>query len=284
MSEACSPTDGYLVISIPNAGPRSSAGRADQRPIHLPGHRAAGLHPSCGSSPWPVSGSCWSGPGSVITRIERTRRTAEQTSLAIHDVALPAELRDRMLEASPEAQTYQFIVRAEPADAAGAIADLRERLAHRRGAARRAGSGLRSVTRTPNWPIARELPRPGSPTSRPTLPECDGTGQSWSSGSPSWSRRLAREQRITATERKRYEQALAEAKRGFYRCAGAGAAQDQTAGEGTCRRLQVPYLEGGPGRLVGFSRARRAGQTVEAGTADDCRRTGTIHTTRSSSG
>jgi 2-polyprenyl-3-methyl-5-hydroxy-6-metoxy-1,4-benzoquinol methylase len=64
--------------------------------------------------------------GYFITQIERTHRTAEQTSLSVHDATLPTELRDRILQAAPEAQTYQFIVRAEPADAARDLAETRE--------------------------------------------------------------------------------------------------------------------------------------------------------------
>jgi len=203
--------DGYLVVSIPNAAHEAvlaelingrftyqDTGLLDS--THLRFFTLGSLRELLERS------------GFVITRIERTRRTAEQTSLAIHDVALPAELRDRILEASPEAQTYQFIVRAEPADAAGAIADLRERLTiaearlaeRAQVSARDINAELATAKREAEARITDlEADIAAARRDRAVLEQRLAELQ----------RALAREQQLTATDRKRYERALAEAKR-----------------------------------------------------------------------
>jgi glycosyltransferase involved in cell wall biosynthesis/2-polyprenyl-3-methyl-5-hydroxy-6-metoxy-1,4-benzoquinol methylase len=203
--------DGYLVISIPNAAHEAvlaelingrftyqDTGLLDS--THLRFFTLASLRELLERA------------GFVITRIERTRRTAEQTSLAIHDVALPAELRDRVLEASPEAQTYQFVVRAEPADAAGALADLRERLAVAEArlaeqaqlSARDTSAELAAATREAEARVSSlEADIAATRRDRAVLEQRLAELQ----------RALAREQQLTATERKRYEKVLAEAKR-----------------------------------------------------------------------
>ncbi|MDJ0954463.1 MAG: methyltransferase domain-containing protein [Acidimicrobiia bacterium] len=202
---------GYLVISIPNAGHEAvlaelikgrftyqETGLLDS--THLRFFTLASLRE--------LLERC----GFFITQVERTRRTAEQTSLAVHDVSLPTELRDLLLEASPEAQTYQFIVRAERADAARDLAIAREQL--RRAEAELAERDRVTVRREVaeaealrDEAIARatELEAAASAASR----DRDRLEQSVAD----LERALRRERKLTATERKRYEHALAEAKR-----------------------------------------------------------------------
>jgi glycosyltransferase involved in cell wall biosynthesis/2-polyprenyl-3-methyl-5-hydroxy-6-metoxy-1,4-benzoquinol methylase len=203
--------DGYLVISIPNAGHEAvlaelikgrftyqDTGLLDS--THLRFFTLASLRELLERT------------GFFITGIERTRRTAEQTTLAGNDVTLPAELRDLVLAASAEAQTYQFVVKAERADAARELAELREQLAgaaaemaeRERRSARDADAGLMA---------ARAAAEKNTLRLETELAEARRDRAVLEQRVAELSRALAREQRLTATERKRYEQALTTATR-----------------------------------------------------------------------
>ena len=202
--------DGFLVISIPNAGHEAvlaelikgrftyqDTGLLDS--THLRFFTLASVRELLERS------------GFFITRIERTHRTAEQTSLAAHDVTLPPGLRDRLLEASAEAQTYQFIVRAERADAAGAVADLRERLAVTE--ARLAEAERVSLREaTVELAAARDAAETRAMALEADAAEARRDRAILEQRVAELEGALARERRLTATERKRAEQALAEAK------------------------------------------------------------------------
>jgi len=203
-------TGGSLVISIPNAGHEAvlaelingrftyqDAGLLDS--THLRFFTLASLRELLERS------------GFFISRIERTRRTAEQTSLAIHDVTLPDELRDRLLEAAPEAQTYQYIVRAEPADAAREIAELRDRLAvAEAGSAEQARAAVHK--RTADLAAARDAAERMVAGLEADVAEGRRDRAVLQQRVAELDHALAREQRLTANERKRYERVLAETK------------------------------------------------------------------------
>ncbi|MCP4303631.1 MAG: methyltransferase domain-containing protein [bacterium] len=118
---------GHLVISIPNAGHEAVVAELVKGRFT---YQDTGLLDSTHLRFFTLDTlrGLLEGSGFFITQVERTRRTAEQTSLSAHDATLPTELRDLILQAAPEAQTYQFIVSAEPADAASDLAEAREQL------------------------------------------------------------------------------------------------------------------------------------------------------------
>ena len=204
--------DGYLVVSIPNAGHEAvlaelirgrftyqDTGLLDS--THLRFFTLASLRELLERS------------GFFITRIERTHRTAEQTSLAVHDVTLPSELRDRLLEASPEAQTYQFIVKAERSDAARDLAEVRERLNLAEAALAEKGRvTARDLAET--LESERDVARNEVAALDAELDAARHDIASLDLRIVELDQALTRERKLTANERKRHEQLLAEAKRG----------------------------------------------------------------------
>ena len=199
---------GYLVVSIPNAGHEAvlaelikgrftyqDTGLLDS--THLRFFTLASLRELLERS------------GFFITQVERTHRTAEQTSLAVHDVTLPQALRDRVLEASPEAQTYQFIVKAERSDAARDLAEVRERLER---AEARLAEGHRVTQRASEAAVRDERDKALSEARRleALLGEAHLDLASAKQRAAELEDALYRERKLTATERKRLEQTLAE--------------------------------------------------------------------------
>lgn len=65
--------------------------------------------------------------GWFVRGLDRTTRTLEQTELSVSGEGIPPEVRAELRQV-PESQTYQFILRAEPLDAAREMAQLRERI------------------------------------------------------------------------------------------------------------------------------------------------------------
>ncbi len=199
---------GYLVISIPNAGHEAvlaelikgrftyqDTGLLDS--THVRFFTLASLRELLERS------------GFFITQVERTHRTAEQTSLAVHDVTLPDELRDRVLEASPEAQTYQFIVKAEHSDAARDLAEVRERLEQ---AEARLKEGDRVEQRASERELRGELDVARTEATRieTELAEARLELASAKQRVTELEEALHRERKLTAAERKRLERTLAE--------------------------------------------------------------------------
>jgi SAM-dependent methyltransferase len=64
--------------------------------------------------------------GFVVDRVERTRRMLEHTPSAERALALPAELRQQLVELNDESLTYQFVVLARPDTAARRMSAERE--------------------------------------------------------------------------------------------------------------------------------------------------------------
>ena len=202
---------GYVVISIPNAGHEavltelirgrftySDTGLLDS--THLRFFTLASLRELLEKS------------GLFITQIERTRRTAEQTTLATHDVALPDELRNHILQAAPEAQTYQFIVKAERADAAHELAEVRERLA-RTEAQLAEQAHVRERSASADVVAARDAAERRVAELQANIADQLSERATLEQRLGELERALAREQRSTATERKRYERLLSSAER-----------------------------------------------------------------------
>ncbi len=210
--------NGYLVISIPNAGHEAvlaelingrftyqDTGLLDS--THLRFFTLASLRELLEQS------------GFFITQIERTHRTAQQTSLAVHDVVLPTDLRDRILEASAEAQTYQFIVKAAPADATRELADVRKELS-RTAAALAEAQRLSESAEGDAMAAVRDVAVAEVAALRRQQLELEAAAAETRHDNASLQQRLieleaalAREQKLTASERKRYERALAAASR-----------------------------------------------------------------------
>ncbi len=65
--------------------------------------------------------------GWFVRGLDRTTRTLEQTELSLRGENLPPEVREELRQV-PESQTYQFVMRVEPLDAARELAGLRERI------------------------------------------------------------------------------------------------------------------------------------------------------------
>ncbi len=65
--------------------------------------------------------------GWFVRGLDRTTRTIEQTELSVRAENLTPEVREQLKQV-PESQTYQFIMRLEPLDAARELATLRERI------------------------------------------------------------------------------------------------------------------------------------------------------------
>lgn len=119
--------EGFLVISFPNAGHEAVvaellAGRFTYQDTGL--LDATHLRFFTLTSMQELLERC----GLFITRIERTKRTAEQTSLADSATAMEPKLRRRLIDTVPDMQTFQFVVRAEPAHAAKELTGLRQEL------------------------------------------------------------------------------------------------------------------------------------------------------------
>jgi len=202
--------DGRLVVSIPNAGHEAvlaelingrftyqDTGLLDS--THLRFFTLTSLRQLLERS------------GFFISAVERTKRTAEQTSLAVHDLGLSPELRDLILEAADEAQTYQFIVTARHADAAAELAEVREALQTVR--ARLAEQG-RMVVRegNPDLRAQRDAAIAEAEEAERDLQEALVEKAEIERRLAELESALDRERKLTATERKRCEQLLARAK------------------------------------------------------------------------
>lgn len=204
--------DGYLVVSIPNAGHEAVLAELINGRFT---YQETGLLDSTHLRFFTLVSlrELLERFGFFVTVVERTHRTAEQTSLAIHDVVLPPELRDRVLEAAAEAQTFQFIVRAEPATAARELAVQRQRVLELEAA-------VQKLETTPGGAGAEGLER----QIEQLRAELDATAVELAESRADQAQlrqrlvdtedALRRERTATAAERKRYEQAIADAKLG----------------------------------------------------------------------
>lgn len=70
--------------------------------------------------------------GFVVDRVERTRRSLEQTGSAVHAMTISEPVRRELSARNPESETYQFVVLARPDNAANRIAAERNRFAEER--------------------------------------------------------------------------------------------------------------------------------------------------------
>ena len=118
---------GYLVVSFPNAGHEAVIGEL------LAGrftYQETGLLDASHLRFFTLSSmrDLLERNGFGVTRVARTKRTAEQTSLGAAGTILAPEIRERLVQDVAEIQTFQFILRAEPTTVSGQLAQLRREL------------------------------------------------------------------------------------------------------------------------------------------------------------
>ena len=202
--------DGRLVVSIPNAGHEAVLAELIKGRFT---YQDTGLLDSSHLRFFTLASlrELLERTGFFVTVVERTKRTAEQTSLAAGDAVLPAELRDLVLAAADEAQTYQFIVTARWADAAAELAEVRQALQ-----SARAELAERERMATREDPATALADRDAAIARAETA---EGEARRLLEEKTAIELRLAemqsaldRERKLTATERKRCERMLAEAR------------------------------------------------------------------------
>ncbi|KQX61962.1 bifunctional 2-polyprenyl-6-hydroxyphenol methylase/3-demethylubiquinol 3-O-methyltransferase UbiG [Angustibacter sp. Root456] len=82
--------------------------------------------------------------GFIITTVDRTMRTLEQTASFDRALQVPADVRQRLRELNADCGTSQYVVRARRSDAAGQLAAARETLEHHRAETFRASEAARA--------------------------------------------------------------------------------------------------------------------------------------------